>query len=135
MTRSQDPLGWTKDLDLPFEKADEHVRQELQKEGFGVLSEIKVHEKMKEKLGVTDFPRYHILGACNPQIANLTLRQERDMGLLMPCNVTLEEIAPSTTRVSVVRPRSLVEPFTENIIVCGAADEATERLERVVQRL
>ncbi|HLE96858.1 MAG TPA: DUF302 domain-containing protein [Candidatus Thermoplasmatota archaeon] len=128
-------LGWYKDLDLAYEKAEERVRAELQKEGFGILSEIRVHEKLKEKLGVTDFPKFTVLGACNPQLANVALRQERDVGLLLPCNVTLEDVGGGRTRVAIVKPRALVDPFTENIIVCGVADDATERLRRVAEAL
>ena len=128
-------LGWTKDIALPFDRAYDRVKAELQKEGFGVLSEIAVDQKLKEKLGVTDFPRYTVLGACNPALANVALRQERAIGLLLPCNVTLEDLGGGHTRVGVVNPRTLVDPFTKNIIVCGVADDATARLERVVKNL
>lgn len=128
-------LGWTKDLDLPFDHAAARVKDQLQKEGFGILSEIHVDAKLKEKLGVHDFPRYTVLGACNPALANVALRQERKIGLLLPCNVTLEDLGGGRTRVGVVNPRTLVDPFTKNIIVCGVADEATARLEKVVKAL
>lgn len=129
-------LGWTKDLDLPFDKAREHVEQELGEEGFGILSEIPVDEKLEAKLGVTDFPRYAILGACNPELANEALRQNRGVGLLMPCNVTLEAVDDTTTRVGFVRPEQLLDPwFGDDATICALAEGAEETLHEVFERL
>lgn len=137
MTPSPDgSLGWTKDVDLPFDKAREHVEAELGEEGFGILSEIPVDEKLEAKLGVTDFPQYAILGACNPELANEALRQNRGVGLLMPCNVTLEAVDDGTTRVSFVRPEQLLDPwFGEDATICALAEGAEETLREVFERL
>lgn len=129
-------LGWTKDLDLPFDEARTRVESELKQEGFGILTEIPVHQKLEEKLGITDFPRYEILGACNPPMANQALRSNRDVGLLMPCNVTLEQVNEGTTRVSIARPESLLLPrFGDDATICGLAEAAQESLEAVYERL
>ncbi len=129
-------LGWTKDLDLPFDEARTRVESELKEEGFGILTEIPVHQKLEEKLGITDFPRYEILGACNPPMANQALRSNRDVGLLMPCNVTLEQVDEATTRVSIAQPEALLLPrFGDDATVCALAEAAQESLEAVHKRL
>jgi uncharacterized protein (DUF302 family) len=73
-------------VSLTFKKALERVKEELGKEGFGVLTEIDVRETLKKKLDV-DFRNYRILGACNPPFAYQTLQIEERIGLLLPCNV------------------------------------------------
>jgi len=82
--------GFSKTVDLPYEKAIERITEELKKEGFGVLTEIDVKETLKKKLNV-DFKKYKILGACNPPIAHNALLAEEELGLLLPCNVIVYE--------------------------------------------
>src|SRR5512147_2439352 len=82
--------GFTKTIDVPYEEAIEKVRAALAKEGFGVLTQIDLKDKFKEKLGV-DFRPYVILGACNPALAYESLQQEMEIGLLLPCNVIVYE--------------------------------------------
>ena len=82
--------GYKKQTGLSYENAVQKVRDELQKEGFGILTEIDVKATLKKKLNV-DFDRYIILGACNPPFAYEALKVERDIGLLMPCNVIVYE--------------------------------------------
>lgn len=94
--------GFTKELDIPYEKVIERAREALKKEGFGVLTEIDVKEKMKEKLGV-DMGRYIILGACNPPNAYKAILAEENIGLMLPCNVIVYE-KDSKTVLSVIRP-------------------------------
>ena len=94
--------GFTKELDIPFETVTEQVREALKKEGFGILTEIDVREKMKEKLGV-DMNKYIILGACNPPNAYKAILAEENIGLMLPCNVIVYEKG-SKTVLSVIRP-------------------------------
>ena len=94
--------GFTKELNLPFEKAVGMVREALRKEGFGMLTEVDVRETFKEKLGI-DFKKYVILGACNPPYAHRALQSEENIGLLLPFNVVLYEKGRKTI-VSFVRP-------------------------------
>jgi uncharacterized protein (DUF302 family) len=82
--------GYGRTLDLPYDIAVQRAREALKSEGFGVLCEIDIKEKLKEKLGV-DFTNYLILGACNPPLAYQALQQELNIGLLLPCNVVIYE--------------------------------------------
>jgi uncharacterized protein (DUF302 family) len=102
---------------LAYERAVERTREELKKEGFGVLTEIDVKATMKQKLDV-DFRPYVILGACNPPIAFQALSAERDIGLLLPCNVIVYQgDAPGTSVVAALDP-------VEALALTGRADIA-----------
>ncbi len=94
--------GFTKELDIPYATVIKLVREALKKEGFGVLTEIDVKEKMKEKLGL-DMRKYIILGACSPPNAYKAILAEENIGLMLPCNVIVYEKG-SKTVLSVVRP-------------------------------
>ena len=94
--------GFTKELDIPFETVTEQVREALRKEGFGVLTEIDVRDKIKEKLGV-DMNKYIILGACNPPNAYKAILAEENIGLMLPCNVIVYEKGDRTV-LSVIKP-------------------------------
>jgi len=94
--------GLTKELDIPYETVIEQVREALKKEGFGILTEIDVKEKMKEKLGL-DMGKYIILGACNPPNAYKAILAEENIGLMLPCNVIVYERGGKTV-LSVIRP-------------------------------
>ena len=82
--------GYTKKVSFSFEEAVAKVKEALETEGFGVLTEIDVKTTMKKKLGV-DYDNYIILGACNPQFAHQALQEEKEIGLLLPCNVIVYE--------------------------------------------
>jgi uncharacterized protein (DUF302 family) len=82
--------GYVRTANLPFEDAVARLEAGLKNEGFGVLCKIDMQAKLKEKLGV-EFPRYVILGACNPTLAYQALQEEIDLGLLLPCNAVAYE--------------------------------------------
>lgn len=82
--------GYVRPVKLSFEEAIRRTEAALKNEGFGVLCQIDIQAKLKEKLGV-DFPRYVILGACNPPLAHQALQQEINLGLLLPCNAAVYE--------------------------------------------
>jgi len=98
--------GFTKELNLPFEKVAETVIQELKNEGFGVLTKIDVKEKFKEKLSI-DFNKYVILGACNPANAYKAILAEENIGLMLPCNVIVYEKGNKTV-ISIIRPTAVM---------------------------
>ncbi|RMG43554.1 MAG: DUF302 domain-containing protein, partial [Methanobacteriota archaeon] len=94
---------FSKKVDLPFEKAIERVTEILQEEGFGVLTEIDVKETLKKKLDV-GFRKYRILGACNPPFAHQALLAEPQIGLMLPCNVVVQETDEGMVEVSAIDP-------------------------------
>lgn len=116
---------------LAYEQAVQRTRDELAKEGFGVLSEIDVAATLKKKLNV-DFRPYVILGACNPPLAHEALTAERDIGLLLPCNVIV--YAAEQEGSSVVAAMDPVEALslTGNTEVAPLAEEVKQRLLRVL---
>jgi uncharacterized protein (DUF302 family) len=88
-SKSQE-FGYVVSVGLPFEDAVGRLEAGLKNEGFGVLCRVDIQAKLKEKLGV-DFPRYVILGACNPPLAYRALQEEINLGLLLPCNAIVYE--------------------------------------------
>lgn len=94
--------GFSKELDVPYGRVVELVREALKKEGFGILTEIDVKAKMKEKLGL-DMKNYIILGACNPPNAYKAIMAEENIGLMLPCNVIVYEKGGKTV-LSAIRP-------------------------------
>ncbi len=99
--------GFTKEINKSFEETVDLVKNELNKEGFGILTKIDVKDKFKEKLGI-DFKKYVILGACNPPNAHKAILAEENIGLLLPCNVIVYEKAKKTA-VSIIRPTVAME--------------------------
>ncbi|MGZ5437708.1 MAG: DUF302 domain-containing protein [Pyrinomonadaceae bacterium] len=127
--------GFSKTIDVPFEEAVERVRAGLKEEGFGVLSEIDIKEKLKEKLDI-DFRNYVILGACNPPLAYKTLQQEINIGLLLPCNVIVYDADQAgKSVVAAIDARAMLSVVGDNASLDAVAAEVNERLKRVVDRL
>lgn len=124
--------GLTTTVSVPFHEAVAAVRQALQAEGFGVLTEVDVQKTLKEKLGV-DTERHLILGACNPPLAHRALQLDIDMSLLLPCNVTVRE-EEGRVVVSIMDPL-LMADLSPAAGLKDVAIEARTRLERVIQAL
>lgn len=122
--------GFSKSVDLSFEKTIEKVTEELKKEGFGVLTSIDVKETLKKKINV-DFKNYTILGACNPPIAHKALLEEEELGLLLPCNIIVYEKGDKTV-VSVFDPMIMTK-IIDNNKVLPVAKQVKEKLGRVLQ--
>lgn len=126
-------FGFGKKVDLDFDAAIEKVTADLQTEGFGVLSDIDVAAKLKEKIG-EDIPRYRILGACNPVLAHQAIKAVPDIGLLLPCNVLVREDDAGDVSVSFMDPKSVLS-LVDNAGVEPLAAEVKARLERVLDLL
>lgn len=116
-----------------FGEAKERVTAALQKEGFGVLTEIDVTATLKKKLGV-DVRPYVILGACNPSLAHQALNLEPQIGLLLPCNVVVQEAPDGEVVVSIADPRAMFA-MVENAALTPIVDDAERRLRRVMRAL
>lgn len=124
--------GFGIDLDRPFEEVLTAVQNALKEQGFGVLTTIDVKATLKEKLGL-DMERYVILGACNPPLAHRALETEREVGLLLPCNVVVREVN-GKTRVEIADPKAMLG-IVGNPALDELATEARSRLERALQTL
>ncbi len=120
-------------VDLAFDKAIERVTEDLKKEGFGILTEIDVKETLKKKLNV-DFPRYMILGACNPPYAYKALLKENKIGTMLPCNVIVQELPSGQVEIAAIDPaasmQAVANPDLEEV-----ASLIREKLERVIEGL
>ncbi len=121
--------GISKTTSLSFEQTIEKVTEELKKEGFGVLTTIDMKETLKKKIDV-DIPRYTILGACNPHFANKALQVEKEIGLLLPCNVLVYEQDGSVT-VSAFDP-IIMDKIVSNPAIQSISEEVQQRLRRVI---
>ncbi len=126
-------FGFGKTVELSFDDAIETVTTELQKEGFGVLSDIDVAAKMKAKLG-KDMPPYRILGACNPALAYQAIQAVEDIGLLLPCNVLVREDASGAVHIDFMDPKSVLSLVNDPGVV-PLADEVKTKLQRVLAAL
>lgn len=126
-------FGFGKVVDVSFDDAIEKVTAELEKEGFGVLSDIDVAAKMKAKLD-KDMPRYRILGACNPALAYQAISAVEDIGLLLPCNVLVREDSNDKVHVDFMDPESVLSLVKDPAVAPLAAD-VKSRLQRVLETL
>ncbi len=124
---------FSKKISTDFDQAIQLVTESLKKEGFGVLTEINIQEKLKEKLNV-DFRKYTILGACNPQYAYKALLQEDKIGTMLPCSVIVQELGNNEIEVAAVDPVASMMAI-ENIGLAGIAKEIKEKLERAIASL
>ncbi len=116
-----------------FDEAVAWVTEELKKEGFGVLTTIDVKATLKKKIDV-DFRPYTILGACNPKLAHQALSKDAQMGLMLPCNVIVQEAEGGGVEVSVINPNAMFNVMGDDSLQ-DVAKEADERLRRVVVAL
>ena len=130
---TQTAIGTTVRLSTDYESALVRVIGALKAEGLGVLTEIDVKETLKKKLGV-DFRPYKILGACNPPLAHRALSAAPEVGLLLPCNVTVSQVEDGITEVSLVDPLAMLG-VVANPELEPVAEEARARLECVAAAL
>lgn len=122
-----------KTVELTFGQAVVRVTEELKKEGFGILTEIDVQQTLKKKLDV-DFRKYRILGACNPPLAYKALQAEDKIGVMLPCNVIVQETADGKVEVSAVDPIASMQAIN-NPDLRDLADEVQGKLRKVIDQL
>ena len=115
------------------DEAVERVTAALKREGFGVLTHIDVKDTLKKKLDV-EFRRYVILGACNPSLAFTALSADPQIGLLLPCNVVVQDGPAGGAIVSIADPRAMFT-VVDNPALSPVVDEVDQRLRRVAASL
>ncbi len=120
-------------LKTDFETAINRVTESLKNEGFGILTEIRVNEVFKKKLEI-DFKNYRILGACNPTFAHQAIQNEDKVGVMLPCNVVVQEHSDGRVEVTAVNPLASMQAI-ENKELHGIALEVEEKLKRAIQSL
>lgn len=121
---------FSKTLETSFDEAVQKTVEALKTEGFGVISEINIHEKLKEKLNV-DFRQYKILGACNPTYAYKALQAEDKIGTMLPCNVIVQELSENRVEVAAVNPAASMMAI-QNSELEGIATVITEKIQNVI---
>jgi uncharacterized protein (DUF302 family) len=124
---------FTKKVSYTFPQAQEKAIAALQEEGFGVISEIDLKEKFKEKLGI-DFRNYKILGACNPKLALRAIEQEDKIGTMLPCNVLVQEHENGQVEVTAINPMEAMSGIN-NAALQAVATEVSQKLKTVLDRL
>jgi uncharacterized protein (DUF302 family) len=124
---------FSKVVDLSFEDAIERATEELQKEGFGILTEIDVKATLKKKLDV-DFRDYKILGSCNPGFAYKALQSEEKIGTMLPCNVIVQVNPEGKVEISAVDPVASMASV-QNESLGSIATEVRDKLKRVIENI
>ena len=124
--------GYKKQINIEFEDAVEKIKEELQKEGFGVLTEIDVKKTLKEKLNI-DYENYAILGVCNPSFAYKALQAEKEIGLLLPCNIIVYE-EDSKVFVSAINPLKAMS-IVNNKNLKDIAQQIKKKLKRIIENV
>lgn len=124
-------LGRT--LSIDFDSAVTRTIEALKQEGFGVLTDIDVRETLKKKIDV-DFPKYRILGACNPALAYEALKLEDKVGTMLPCNVVVRDTGDGRSEVAAIDPVASMQAI-DNPALKRAAEQVRSKLERVVASL
>ena len=124
---------FNKTLKVSFDEAVARVKDELKKEGFGILTEIDVQETLKKKLNV-DFRKYRILGACNPPFAYQALQAEDKIGTMLPCNVVVQELAQGSVEVAAIDPIASMQAI-KNPKLQGIAEQIQAKLKKVIESL
>jgi len=122
-----------KKMEISYEKALARVTEELKKEVFGILTEIDVKETLKKKLDV-DFRKYTILGACNPPFAYQALQAEEKIGLMLPCNVIVQETPDGGAEVSAIDPVASMQAI-KNPKLQEVAEQVRAKLKKVIDQV
>jgi len=118
-----------KTINADLETATEIIKEELQKEGFGIVTQFDVNKALKEKLNI-DFRQYRILGACNPAFALRSINAEDKIGTILPCNVMLQEF-DNGIEIAIINPKSMVSDI-DNAEMKVISEEIYDKMQRVI---
>lgn len=121
-------------LKMPFQEVLERVKKNLQEQGFGIVTTIDLRDTFKQKLHI-DFRNYKILGACNPQFAYKAVSLESHMGIMLPCNVIVQEHENGEVEVSAVNPLENIDRAFNTTELTELAEEAGKRLRSAMDDL
>ena len=124
---------FSKTLNVSFDEAVARVTEELKKEGFGILTDIDVQATLKKKLNA-DFRKYRILGACNPPFAYQALQAEDKIGLMLPCNVIVQELSEGKVEVAAIDPITSMQAIN-NPLLGSVAQQVHAKLKKVIESL
>lgn len=122
-----------KSVSMPFDEAVARTTEALKQEGFGIITEIDIRDTLKRKINV-DFRPYRILGACNPALAHEALQTEDKVGTMLPCNVIVQELAPSRVEVAAVDPVASMQAI-DNPKLTEKAQIVRSKLEGAISRI
>lgn len=124
---------FSKTLSASFDEAVRRTTEALKNEGFGIITEIDIKQTLKAKIGV-DFRNYRILGACNPTLAHEALQLEDKVGIMLPCNVVVQEVAGGKTEVAAIDPVASMQAI-DNARLRQAAEKVQAKLKDVIEAL
>ena len=124
---------FAKTLNTGFDDAVRHTTEVLKQEGFGIITEIDVKEKLKKKINI-DFRNYRILGACNPALAHKALEIEDKVGTMLPCNVVVQDLGGGRIEVASIDPVASMQAI-DNPRLKAAAEEVRSKLRKVIDAL
>ena len=123
----------SKTLNNTFDEALAKVKSALETQGFGIITEIDLTSKFKEKLGV-DFRNYKILGACNPKLAYQAIEQEANIGVMLPCNILVQELGAGQVEVTAINPMETMAAVNNQNLE-AIAQEVSQKLRSVITSL
>jgi uncharacterized protein (DUF302 family) len=125
---------YSRKLQIPFEEAGQKIVKNLQQEGFGIITTIDLTETLKQKLNV-QFRKYKILGACNPEFAYKAVSLESHIGLMLPCNIVVQQHENNEVEVSAINPLETIDKATTTAQLTDIAQEVSNRLRSAIDNL
>ena len=125
---------YSRKVKIPFEEAIKKITQNLQQQGFGIITNIDLKDTLKQKLNI-DFRKYKILGACNPEFAYKAVSLESHIGLMLPCNIVVQEYENGEVEVSAINPLETMDKATATALLSDIALEISNRLRVAVDDL
>ncbi|SKC83448.1 DUF302 domain-containing protein [Ohtaekwangia koreensis] len=125
---------YSRTLNIPFEDVVQKITLNLQQQGFGIITTIDLNETLKQKLAI-DFRKYKILGACNPQFAYKAVSIDSHMGLMLPCNIVIQEHENNTVEVSAVNPTETIPLIATSTQLRELASDVSDHLRTAIDNL